>query len=313
MCCEGACRRSQLTAKSGDFIDNMRSRTELVTTIFYLGAWPLDITRDKNGDPLFSEKKQAALEKGFYEMVCLMARLRCDCPWDREQTPDTLKKYILEEAYEVLETIEEQNWDGLKDELGDFVLQALFQAQIQAEEKRFDMEDVLAGLVAKMVRRHPHVFVDSQISADQVATNWETIKKTERGPQDSLFDGFTRGLPALMESYKISKKAARVGFDWPHVAPVFDKIQEEIEELREAAERGDPEHIQEELGDLLFAVSNLVRKYGFEPEETLRAANRKFVKRFRSMEGLARDQGQNLADLDLDAQEALWQVSKKSP
>ncbi len=168
-------------------------------------SFALDITRDKNGKPLFTEEKKASLDKSFYEMVCLMARLRADCPWDRKQTPGTLKKYILEEAYEVLETIEDQDWEGLKDELGDFVLQAFFQAQIQAGEQRFDMEDVLVGLVQKMVRRHPHVFVDSEINADQVATNWEAIKQKEKGERESLFDGFTRGLPALMESYKISK------------------------------------------------------------------------------------------------------------
>ena len=270
----------------------------------------VDVTLDHKGQPLFTDEKTTAIKDRFYQLVCVMARLRNNCPWDREQTPDSLKKYVLEEAYEVLECIENRDWEGLREELGDFIFQVAFQAQIQSEEGRFDMEDVLAGIVSKMVSRHPHVFENQQLTAGQVAKNWERIKAAEKGPSQSLYDHFTKGLPALLESYKIGKKAARVGFDWPEPARVMEKISEEMEEVSQAASSHSPEHLQEELGDLLFAMSNLVRKYGFEPEETLRAANKKFVARFRKMEDLSRQAGRNFEDLDLDSQEALWELAK---
>jgi len=236
--------------------------------------------------------------------------LRRDCPWDARQTHPSLKRFLLEETYEVLETIEDQNWVGLREELGDLLLQVLFHARIQEDDGRFDMEHVLADLIDKMVSRHPHVFGDEDLDAAGVARRWEEIKKAEKGPRDSLFDGFVKGLPALLESYKIGRKAAMVGFDWPDPNQVLDKIEEEIGEIREALADGDRDHVQEELGDLLFAVSNLVRKHDFEPEETLRLANRKFISRFRIMEQLAREDGTVFEELGLEAQETYWQRAK---
>ncbi|MDJ0838602.1 MAG: nucleoside triphosphate pyrophosphohydrolase [Acidobacteriota bacterium] len=270
----------------------------------------MDLTRDPDGKPLFEKTKEQAIKDRFFDMVCMMAWLRKGCPWDREQTPDSLKRYILEEAYEVLETIEEGDWDALREELGDFVFQVVFQAQIQADEGRWDIEHVLAGLVEKMVRRHPHVFEQEELTAEQVSHNWEALKQQEKGPKESIYDGFTRGLPALLESYKIAKKAAKVGFDWENTDQVLDKIEEETAELREAVHES-PERVAEELGDLMFAVSNLVRKHGFEPEETLRLANRKFMNRFRKMEKLAGAQGRALSEMDIQAKEALWQQAKR--
>jgi len=273
-------------------------------------GYAVDVTRDETGARLFDEEKEAALGRSFYELVCMMRRLRRGCPWDKEQTPASLKRYVLEEAYEVLETIELEDWNALREELGDFVFQVAFQAEIQDEAGRFDFEDVLTDLVSKMVRRHPHVFSDGEArTAADVNRTWETLKQKEKGPKTSIYDGLTRGLPALLESHKIARKAAKLGFDWENTDQVEAKIREELAELHEAAS---PEEVQEELGDLLFAVSNLVRKHGFEPEETLRMANRKFVKRFRGMEHLARDRGEDLEALDLAAQEALWQAVKRN-
>nr|WP_279382590.1 nucleoside triphosphate pyrophosphohydrolase [Acanthopleuribacter pedis] len=244
----------------------------------------------------------------------MMRRLRRGCPWDREQTPESLKKYVLEESYEVLEAIENRDWRALEDELGDFILQVVFQAEIQEERGEFAIEDVLEGIVSKMVGRHPHVFGDLSLAeAKDVEANWDQFKQREKGEAApvSVFATLTKGLPALLESYKIGKKAAKVGFDWDDPQRVLDKIEEEIGEVRQAFQADDRTHQQEELGDLLFAVSNLVRKAGFEPEETLRQANAKFVRRFKAMETMAGEQGRDFNALDLDEQEALWNAVKK--
>ncbi len=273
----------------------------------------MDISRDRRGRPLFEEAKAREVKERFFDLACVMARLRRDCPWDQTQTPDSLKRYILEEAYETLEAIDDRDWDALRDELGDFMFQVLFQAVIQQEEGRFDIADVLTAIVEKMIRRHPHVFGDGQADdAERVAANWEAIKQAEKGAVESVYDGLTKGMPALLESFKIGKKAARAGFDWPEPERVLEKIEEEIAEVRAARREPDRDALREELGDLLFAMSNLVRKYGFEPEETLRAANRKFVARFRLMERLAREDGVAFDALSLETQERYWERAKRA-
>lgn len=275
----------------------------------------VDLRRDAQHKDLLSKTKQDAIAERFLDLVCVMERLRKECPWDRKQTPESLKRYVLEETYEVLEAIEAEDWKGLEDELGDFMLQAVFQAKIQSETNTFDIESVLEGIVSKMVRRHPHVFADTTASnASEVEQNWEAIKRAEKGDQNqpsSALAGITRGLPALLESYKITRKAAKVGFDWPRWQEVLEKVEEELNETREAAQQEDLVKIQEELGDLLFATANLVRHFGLEPEETLRLGNRKFVKRFQKMEALAAQDGRVFAELKLDEQEALWLRAKK--
>lgn len=273
----------------------------------------MDLTRDKQGRELFAAGKRESIAQRFADLAGVMARLRKECPWDQKQTPDSLKRYVLEETYEVLGAIEDGDWDGLREELGDFLLQVLFLAEIMRGEQRFDIEDVLVQITDKMVRRHPHVFGNQEVAgSDEVVANWEAIKAAEKGDRGpaSLFDHFPKGLPALLESFKIGKKAAKVGFDWPEPARVLDKLEEEIGEIREALAEGEQEKVQDEMGDLLFALSNLTRKLNLEPEETLRGANRKFIRRFRAMEELAQEDGVDFAALELDQQEQYWQRAK---
>lgn len=255
------------------------------------------------------------------DLVELMARLRdpaTGCPWDLEQTFATIAPYTIEEAYEVADAIERQDMGELKGELGDLLFQSVFHARMAEEAGHFDINDVVRGLVTKMVDRHPHVFGTERVdSAEAQVGAWETMKAAERakkaaGTKSSALDGVALGLPALMRAEKLAKRAARVGFDWPSPGPVFEKLQEEIAELEEAiaAPVLDQAHVAEELGDILFVVANLCRKLSVDPEETLRAANSKFGKRFRAMEAMAKTRGQDFATLTLDEQEALWVAVK---
>ena len=230
-----------------------------------------------------------SLEKSFARAVAIMAQLRAPggCPWDREQTFDSIRRYTLEEAYEVLDAIERKDWAGLKDELGDLLLQVLFYAEMAQEEKLFTLQDVTDNLSEKLIRRHPHVFANREgvATSAQVIQNWEEIKKSERAntakeQAKSMLDEVPRSLPALMEASKLGSKAASVGFDWKEAAPVFDKLQEELDELRQAMASGEKKAQEEELGDVLFTVVNLARKLGVQSEFALRASNTKFRRRF---------------------------------
>lgn len=257
------------------------------------------------------------------DLVTLMARLRTPgsgCPWDLEQTFETIAPYTIEEAYEVADAIQRKDMAELKGELGDLLFQSVFHARMAEEAGHFTINDVVKALVDKMVDRHPHVFGDKVIhSADAQTGAWEVMKAAERakkakaGPVSAL-DGVALALPALMRAEKLTKRAGRVGFDWPSAEPVLDKLQEEIRELEEAiaAPEHDQAHVAEELGDMLFVVANLCRKLSVDPEEALRNANAKFVKRFSGMEALARMRGQDFASLTLDEQEALWTEVKKA-
>lgn len=251
------------------------------------------------------------------DLVELMARLRdpaTGCPWDLEQTFASIAPYTIEEAYEVADAIERQDMGELKGELGDLLFQSVFHARMAEEAGHFNIDDVVRGLVDKMVDRHPHVFGTERIeNAEAQVGAWETMKAAERatkavGTDPSALDGVALGLPALMRAEKLAKRAARVGFDWASPGPVFEKLQEEIAELEEAIAEPvkDQAHVAEELGDILFVVANLCRKLSVDPEEALRAANSKFGKRFRAMEALAKTRGQDFARLSLDAQEDLW-------
>jgi len=274
--------------------------------------------RDWKNQTAFSTRRDQEIMELFLDVVKVMATLRRPggCPWDAAQTPQLLKRYVLEEAYEVIECIEEMNWNGLKDELGDHLFQVLFQAEIQYEEGRYDIGDVLKNLRDKMVRRHPHVFHESGAKTEKdVKKQWERIKRDEKSARGH-FDHFSHRLPALLASYKIGKKAEKVGFDWDGPERVLEKVDEELAEVREALAHGDRAHLREELGDLLFVIANLVRQCGFEPEETLQRGNKKFIGRFKAMEKMATQEGQEFEDLDLETQEALWQAVKnlnKSP
>jgi len=246
-----------------------------------------------------------------------MLRLRAPdgCPWDREQTHDSIKGCLLEEAHEFLEAIDLKDDHGMAEELGDLLLQVVFHAQIAAEEKRFTLDEVIHEIAAKLVRRHPHVFGEVEVAnSSEVVRNWEAIKNTEKGKEDrkSRMDGVPAGFPALLRAHKIQSRAAKDGFDWPDAAPVWEKIAEEEDELHEAIASGDAKHIQEEFGDLLFACVNLGRKLGIDSEAALLSATHKFETRYRHMEDQAGSQGQVLAGQSLDALEMLWVEAKKA-
>ena len=260
-------------------------------------------------------------ERAFGELVELMAKLRTPgtgCPWDLEQTFATIAPYTIEEAYEVAER---NDMGDLRGELGDLLFQVVFHARMAEEAGAFDITAVLRGLIDKMVARHPHVFGDTQIADAAAQTSaWEAMKAAERaakadGRTASALDGVALALPALLRAEKLTKRAARVGFDWPDAAQILDKLDEEVGELKEAIaappEQRDTAHVAEELGDILFVVANLCRKLDTDPEEALRAANAKFVKRFSAMEKMAAASGRAFASLSLDQQEALWVAVKR--
>ena len=246
-----------------------------------------------------------------------MARLRAPdgCPWDREQNLDTLRKYLLEESYEVLDAIETRDYPGLAEELGDLILQPVFQAQIAAEAGHFTIADSLEAIINKLIRRHPHVFGDGQArTADDVKHKWDEIKTEEKKAKGkapaALLATVSRAQPALAEAQEIASKVAKVGFDWPSTREVFDKLHEEVAELEQAIASGDKASQQEELGDILFVVVNLARKLSLDGELSLRDANRKFRGRFAYVESALAAQGRPLGTATLEEMEEQWQQAK---
>lgn len=235
------------------------------------------------------------------------------CPWDMEQTHESLIPHVIEEAYEVAEAIRGGDPAQICDELGDILLQPVLHAEIASESGAFDLDQMAHGLCDKLIRRHPHVFGDTTAAtSDAVLTQWDAIKRQEKGTQhEGMLHGVGGGLPALMRGQKLQKKAARVGFDWPDAAPVFDKIREETAELEAALQSGDKKHIEEEIGDLFFSVVNLARKLGIESESALAAANDKFVKRFHAMETHLREHGKELGKLSLAEMDEAWDAVKE--
>ncbi len=280
-------------------------------------------TQNPSSNPDVSARSEGrsqstSLEKSFARAAAIMAQLRAPggCPWDREQTFDSIRRYTLEETYEVLDAIERKDWPGLKDELGDLLLQVLFYAEMAQEEKLFTLQDVTDNLSEKLIRRHPHVFANREgvETSAQVLQNWEEIKKSERAgvtkeQANSLLDEVPRSLPALMEASKLGSKAASIGFDWTEAAPVFDKLREELDELRQAIASGESKAQEEELGDVLFTVVNLARKLGVNSEFALRASNAKFRRRFADMEASASGMP-SIAELGPEKLEKLWDRAK---
>lgn len=261
-----------------------------------------------------SPSQPNSTEKSFARAVAIMAQLRGPggCPWDREQTFDSIRRYTLEETYEVLDAIEREDWPGLKDELGDLLLQVLFYAEMAQEAGHFTLQNVTDNLSEKLIRRHPHVFANRERveTSAQVLQNWEEIKKSERAgaPNEkdaSMLNGVPRSLPALMEATKLGSKAASIGFDWKSAASVFDKLQEELDELQQAIASGRSEEKEEELGDVLFTVVNLARKLGVQSEFALRASNAKFRRRFAAMEASASSRS-SIGELAPEELEKLW-------
>jgi len=256
-------------------------------------------------------------QHSFAALVEIVARLRAPdgCPWDRAQTPRTLRPYVLEEAYEVLDAIDRDAMDELRTELGDLLFQVVLLAQMNAEAGAFTLEEVLTTINRKMVDRHPHVFDPGhEASGDEgdVAA-WEARKAKERGSGQSALDGVPASVPALLRAHRISEKAGRVGFDWPDIAGVRDKIDEELSELDEALQSGDEDQISEEYGDLLFTMVNLGRHLPQGAEESLRAATRKFEQRFRALEVALAQEGHTVHDTSIEALEARWRAVKDAP
>src|SRR5262247_587184 len=271
-----------------------------------------------------SNTKNAAGER-FGRLVEIMTTLRGPngCPWDKQQDFATLKPMLVEEVYEVLEAIDNQDYDGLAEELGDLLLHVIFHSQLGKEASQFDIDTVIDQISDKLVRRHPHVFGDGSASTpEEVIKNWEAIKAQEKAQklkdrppeQRSLLEGIPSKLPAIHEAHQISSRAARVGFDWPDVEGIFDKLQEEVRELKEvisstAAQR-QRERLEDEIGDMLFVIINIARYLKIDSESALKRANRKFKARFRYMEAELAKQGKSLEETPLEEMEALWQKAK---
>ena len=276
-----------------------------------------------------SEPSQLTAGQWFEKLAAVQARLRAPdgCPWDREQTHASLRTYLIEEAYEVLEALESGDDGKFAEEMGDLLLQIVFHSQIAKEEGRFSISDVIREVHYKMVRRHPHVFGERRAKdSAEVLKNWEQIKKEERAAAGkkkadgsnqeekagSLLDGVSRALPAALEGFQLTRRAARIGFDWDNVEGVFDKMSEEAGELRQALSAKDAKLMEEEMGDLLFASVNLARFLHIDPEIALKKANAKFFSRFRRMEELASEAGKKLADVPRAQMEEFWETAKRS-
>ena len=257
-------------------------------------------------------------EGAVERLLEIVARLRAPdgCPWDREQTLDSIKSGMIEEAYEALDAIESGNRSALKEELGDLLLQVVFQSRICEEEGDFSFSEVAEGISEKLVRRHPHVFGEVKVSGtDEVLQNWDAIKKMEKKGEDgvpaSVVDGIPKHLPALQKAYQVQKRAARAGFDWEKTEDVLDKLQEEIGELREAIQAGKEAEIREELGDLLFSVVNISRFLGHDPEELLRYNIQKFIRRFQDVEKQVHATGHSFKEFSLAELDEFWDVAKE--
>jgi tetrapyrrole methylase family protein/MazG family protein len=264
------------------------------------------------------------MSQNFDELVSVMARLRAPggCPWDREQTYASLAQYLLEETYETFDAIQEADQTGethnLKEELGDVLLQVVFHSTIAAERGDFTIDEVVRGVTEKLVLRHPHVFGDKTLeTATDVLENWDELKRAERAAsgkvekeKTSLLDDVSLNFPALLEGLKLTKKAAKVGFDWENAEQIFDKLEEETGELKRAVEKGDKDEIGEEIGDLLFVVVNLARRLGVEPETALKKTNRKFRRRFAFIEERLKEAGKSFEESNLEEMDALWNEAK---
>jgi len=262
------------------------------------------------GRPMTSDLPTDPIKK----LITIMMRLRSPqgCPWDRLQSPDSLKPYLLEEAYEVLAVLGSEQTDDIRDELGDLLLQIVFLAEIHRERGDFDFDEIAESICAKLIRRHPHVFADiEENDLTSLDRQWDAIKRSESGNNDnSALANLPENLPALLQAQKSSVKVARVGFDWPDADSVLAQLEDEIRELRDAIRSDRPEEVRAEIGDILFTVTNLARHLGQDAETALLEMNSRFRKRFQIMERIAREQGQDLEQLSIDDLNVLWQQAK---
>jgi XTP/dITP diphosphohydrolase len=246
----------------------------------------------------------------FMKLVSIMERLRRECPWDRKQTPESLRQYILEEAHEAVESIDNEDWDELKKELGDLLLQIVFQAEIAREQQRFTLEEIIQNINQKLIRRHPHVFGDTTVKNEtDVKNNWEKIKIQEENRR-SILQGVPKNLSALLRSQRLQEKASNIGFDWEDENGIWEKIKEEIKEIELASRQHNKEEIQNEIGDLLFSIVNLARFRQFSAEDALRKSINKFIARFQFIEQQLIQENKSVHEVTLEEMDHLWEESK---
>ncbi len=251
-------------------------------------------------------------EQAYGRLLEIMDILREKCPWDRKQTFESLRTNTIEECFELCEAIDNRDYDNIREELGDLLLHIVFYAKIAEEEQRFGMKEVADGICDKLVYRHPHVFGNTDAAdAEAVSKNWEQLKQKEKKSRHGVLAGVPGALPALIKAYRIGQKAAGVGFDWEKPEAVWAKVKEEIEEFEKETAAGDQNRMEEEFGDILFALTNAARLYGINPENALEKSNRKFIARFGYIEAQAEKSGKKVSDLTLDEMETYWQTAKK--
>jgi len=249
------------------------------------------------------------------EIVDIMAKLRAPdgCPWDQKQTHTSLKPYLIEESCEVLDAIDDNNMEELKEELGDVLMNIVFHAQLAQEKNLFNFQDVAQSISEKMIRRHPHVFDENcELTADEVETQWQKIKAEEKSHRESILEGIPRSMPALARSQKVQKRAAKVGFDWPDSSGALAKVREEFDELEEAVSSGNQDNIEEELGDLLFSMVNLARHLNINADHSLNSSNNKFIRRFMAVEKRCKELNLKIGEMSLTDLDKIWdQVKEK--
>lgn len=254
------------------------------------------------------EKKLQATAR----LLEVMDTLRRECPWDREQTFDTLRNNTIEETYELVDAISDHNLEGIKEELGDLLLHVVFYSKLGDEEQAFDYADVANGVCDKLIYRHPHVYGDIHADTpEEVKANWEALKLRKKRRKSGTLGGVPRSLPAMVKAFRVGEKAASVGFDWEKKEDVWAKVREEVAEVETEMANGDKELLAGEMGDLFFALINACRLYGIDPEAALERTNKKFIRRFNAIEQAAEAQGKGLQELSLDEMEAAWQAAKK--
>jgi len=258
------------------------------------------------------DNNKNALAESFLSLVKIMDDLREKCPWDKKQTIQTLRPLTIEETYELTDAITEQNWQGIKEELGDVLLHLIFYSKIGSEQNQFTLQEVIDGICNKLIYRHPHIYGDATVANEEdVKRNWEQLKLKEGKGNKTVLGGVPKSLPAVVKATRIQEKAKQVGFEWENKEDVWKKVEEELAELQEAVEENNPTHIEEEFGDVLFSLINYARFIKVDAEGALEKTNHKFIHRFEQMESLAAAKGVNLADLSLVEMDDLWNEVKK--
>ena len=252
------------------------------------------------------------VSNAFIRLVKIMDELRAQCPWDQKQTIHTLRSMTIEELYELVDAIDANDWQGIKEELGDLFLHLLFYSKIGSEQNQFSLEEVLNGIAEKLIRRHPHIYGDVKVqNEEEVKRNWQKIKQAEGKADKSILEGVPKSLPAIVKATRIQEKARQVGFEWENKEDVWRKVEEEIGELKVAEKQGEKEAIELEFGDILFSLINYARFLQIDPEAALEKTNQKFIQRFKAMETIALNNGYSLTDLSLAQMDDLWNLVKK--